>query len=155
MTDAPYTFSRDGFIRRGKAVLCSLEAADENGFSFGELTEFGAKIAAALNAYTPRAGREPSFHALRPEERRYRVLEALDPALRGLLYAVGTVEIAELIAPALGIGEASDDKPAKALLLTTLTQLAAQVPEATRSEATFERFGKTMHRWVWSPRVDT
>lgn len=150
MSNAPYNYNSNTGVRRiqrGGAVLALLSPAGI--LSSDELDIFGEKIVAALNAYKPVT---VPFADMKPSQRRDVVLPALDRALRDLLAAVGTPELVAAIAEELGLPDKADQNK----LATILTHAAAagEVPEAQRSEETFERYGTLMRRWVWSPRVD-
>lgn len=85
---------------------------------------------------------------LSPAKRRTTVQTALEITLRDLLAAEGTAEVVERIRRSLGIA-ASETK----LLARTVVGLAPAFPECQRSEATFQRYGRTMRRMIWSPRI--
>lgn len=115
-----------------------------------DLDATGTKIADALNSYRgPLGVPGAAYLALSAPARRAEVKTALETVLRSLYAPLGTTDIADLCAHFLNIGQ---DKAAKTKLISDLVALAPHTPEAQRSGETFEQFGRTMRRWVWSPR---
>lgn len=80
-------------------------------------------------------------------KRRDTVNLALGFVLQDIAQPVGTSEIVEALARRLDVTGKSE----RDLLSRTVVALAPLYPEAQRGEG-FLKYGRTMRRWVWSPR---
>lgn len=77
--------------------------------------------------------------------RRERVIFALDVALQDLTAPASTMDVARMIAARLE----TDELP---VIGRIIVSLAAAIPQAQQTTATFRRYGKEMRPWVWSPK---
>ena len=83
---------------------------------------------------------------LHARKRRETVELALNAVLRKLKEPVGTAEIVGAIRDLLDTKEGN-------LIARTLVDIAPTHPNAEQTGETFERFGRIMRRWQWTPAV--
>lgn len=86
-----------------------------------------------------------SLSDLNAAKRREHIRLTLDLLLRRAEKPAPTADLVVAIAEALG------EPKAKHLIARALVDLAPEHPAASQTGEVFERFGRPMRRWMWSP----